>query len=150
MADIKSPEERSRNMSKIRSKDTKPEVWLRKRLFNCGYRYRKNVNNVIGHPDIWMPKFNTAVFVNGCFWHRHKGCKFAYTPKSRVEFWDEKFRKNVERDLVVKKELETAEVKLLIVWECTITRMIKDENWSIVVLDEIKHFLQSDEMYKEL
>ena len=88
--------------------------------------------------------------VNGCFWHRHKGCKFAYTPKSRVEFWDEKFRKNVERDLVVKKELETAEVKLLIVWECTITRMIKDENWSIIVLDEIKHFLQSDEMYKEL
>lgn len=137
-------------MSKIRSKDTKPEVWLRKRLFNSGYRYRKNVNNVVGHPDIWMPRFNTAIFVNGCFWHRHKGCKYAYTPKSRVEFWNEKFRKNVKRDLVVKEELEAAGVKLLIVWECTVTRMIKDEKWSVVVLDKIKHFLQSDDMYKEL
>ena len=75
MADIKSPEERSLNMSKIRSKDTKPEVWLRKKLFKHGYSYRKNVNNVPGHPDIWLAKYDTAVFVHGCFWHRHEGCK---------------------------------------------------------------------------
>ena len=92
MADIKTPEERSRNMSKIRSRDTKPEVWLRKKLFERGYRYRKNVSNVPGHPDAWLAKYNTAVFVHGWFWHRHEGCKYAYTPKSQVEFWTDEYR----------------------------------------------------------
>ena len=110
MADIKSPEERSRNMSKIRSKDTKPEVWLRKKLFERGYRYRKNVNNIPGHPDAWLAKYNTALFVHGCFWHRHDGCKYAYIPKSRVEFWTDKFRKYIERDFRVKKELAALSV----------------------------------------
>lgn len=150
MADIKSPEARSLNMSKIRSKDTKPEVWLRQKLFERGYRYRKNVNTIPGHPDIWMAKYNTAVFVHGCFWHRHEGCKYAYTPKSRVEFWTEKFRKNIARDLVVRDELANAGIKMLTVWECTIKQMIKDDGMSVMVLDEIDGFLRSDECYKEI
>lgn len=150
MADIKSPEERSRNMSKIRSKDTKPEVWLRKKLFERGYRYRKNVNNVPGHPDLWLAKYDTAVFVHGCFWHRHEGCKYAYMPKSRVEFWTEKFRKNTERDAVVRNELADVGVKMLIVWECTVNKMMKDEETAAEVLEEIEAFLRSDFLYMEL
>ena len=99
MADIKSPEERSRNMAKIRSRDTKPEEYVRKLLFGQGYRYRKNVSNVPGHPDAWMAKHNAAVFVHGCFWHRHEGCKYAYTPKSHTDFWQNKFLKNIQRDI---------------------------------------------------
>lgn len=82
MTDIKSPEERSRNMAAIRSKDTKPEVYLRKLLFAQGYRYRKNYKKIPGHPDIYLPKYRTAIFVHGCFWHRHQGCKYAYMPKA--------------------------------------------------------------------
>ena len=149
MADIKSPEERSLNMSKIRSKDTKPEVWLRKKLFKHGYRYRKNVNNVPGHPDIWLAKYDTAVFVHGCFWHRHEGCKYAYMPKSRIEFWSEKFRKNIERDIVVRNELADVGVRMLIVWECTVKRMMKDEETAAEVLEEIEAYLRSDEGYSE-
>ena len=150
MTDIKSPEERSWNMSKIRSKDTKPEVWLRKKLFERGYRYRKNVNSVPGHPDIWMAKYDTAIFVHGCFWHRHEGCKYAYMPKSRIEFWSEKFRKNIKRDAVVRKELAELNVKMLIVWECTVKQMMKDERTAGEVVEEIELFLLSDKRFLEI
>ena len=150
MTDIKSPEERSRNMSKIHSKDTKPEVWLRKKLFERGYRYRKNVNSVPGHPDIWMAKYDTAIFVHGCFWHRHEGCKYAYMPKSRIEFWSEKFRKNIKRDAVVRKELAELNVKMLIVWECTVKQMMKDEKTAVEVVREIELFLLSDKRFLEI
>lgn len=150
MADIKSQEERSRNMAKIRSKDTKPEIWLRKNLYEYGYRYRKNVNNVPGHPDIWMSKYDTAIFVNGCFWHRHEGCRYAYMPKSRVEFWSEKFRKNMERDVRVQEELAAIGVKVLIVWECTVKQMIKDDELTIEIMEKIKDFLRSDQKRMEI
>ena len=117
MADIVSPEKRSQNMSAIRSKNTKPEVYLRKLLFAQGYRYRIADKSVPGHPDIFLRKYNTAIFVNGCFWHRHPGCKYAYTPKSRVEFWQKKFDDNVRRDSAVKAELLEHGIKCLIVWE---------------------------------
>ena len=91
MADIVSPERRSKNMSAIRSKDTKPEIYLRKLLFAEGYRYRIAEKSIPGHPDMFLRKYNTAIFVHGCFWHRHQGCKYAYMPKSRVEFWQKKF-----------------------------------------------------------
>lgn len=150
MADIKSPEERSRNMAKIRSKDTKPEVWLRKQLFERGYRYRKNVNNVPGHPDLWLAKYDTAIFVHGCFWHRHEGCKYAYMPKSRVDFWSEKFRRNHERDEVVREELGRVGVKMLIIWECSVKRMMKDSESEQSVFEVIERFLRTDEGYMEL
>lgn len=149
MADIKSPEERSKNMAKIRSKDTKPEVWLRKKLFEKGYRYRKNVSNVPGHPDVWLAKYNTALFIHGCFWHRHGGCKYSYTPKSRIDFWTEKFQKNVQRDQQVRVELAEKGVKMLIVWECTVKRMMKDTETATRVLDQIEEFMMSDEAWKE-
>ena len=150
MADIKSSEARSQNMAKIRSKDTKPEVWFRKILFGRGYRYRKTVNNLPGHPDIWLAKYNTAVFVNGCFWHRHFGCKYAYMPKSRVEFWEKKFRNNMERDTVVRHQLQEEGVRMLIIWECTVKSMIKDTILRESVLDRIDSFMRSEESYLEL
>ena len=137
-------------MSRIRSRNTKPEVWLRKKSFNRGYRYRNNASNVPGHPDIWMKKYNTAIFVHGCFWHRHKNCKYATTPKTNVEFWNEKFRKNVERDNRVKEELENSGIRALIVWECTVKQMKKNPENEERVLNEIEEFLSSDEMRKEL
>lgn len=109
-------------------KNTKPEVYLRKLLFAQGYRYRIADKSVPGHPDIFLRKYNTAIFVNGCFWHRHPGCKYAYTPKSRVEFWQKKFDDNVRRDSAVKAELLEHGIKCLIVWECTIKRMVKSSD----------------------
>lgn len=142
--DIKSKEARSLNMSKIKSKDTKPEVYLRKLLFARGYRYRIAEKSVPGHPDIFLRKYNTAIFVHGCFWHRHDGCKYAYTPKSRVEFWQKKFEDNIRRDAVVKEELQKRGIKCVIVWECTIRRMMKDDTYQLKVIDAVKQFLSEE------
>ena len=120
MADIKTPEERSRNMSAIRSKDTKPELYLRKLLFAEGLRYRKNVQKLPGCPDMYFARYHTAVFVHGCFWHRHEGCKYAYTPKTRMEFWQQKFETNIRRDKVVQEQLAAMNIRCLVVWECTL------------------------------
>ena len=150
MADIKSSDARSQNMAKIRSKDTKPEVWFRKKIFERGYRYRKNVKNIPGHPDIWFAKYNTAVFVNGCFWHRHIGCKYAYMPKSRVEFWENKFKNNMERDRVVRHQLLEDGVRMLVIWECTVKSMIKDKTIREYVLDRVDCFMHSKESFLEL
>ena len=124
--DIKSPEERSKNMAAIHSKNTKPEIYLRKLLFAKGYRYGVNSKSVPGHPDIYMKKYNTAIFVHGCFWHRHEGCKYAYMPKSKIEFWQKKFSANVNRDKIVRKELQELKIKQLIIWEFTIKEIKKD------------------------
>ncbi len=151
MADIKSKKERSQNMAKIRSKDTEPEIWLRKKLFERGYRYRKNVKNIPGHPDIWLKKYNTAIFVHGCFWHRHNGCKYAYMPKSRVEFWKDKFERNILRDALVKEELKGREIRQLIVWECTVKEMHRSVDTEQRIIDRIEKFLSSeDKKYLEL
>ncbi len=150
MADIVSPEKRSQNMSAIRSKNTKPEMYLRKLLFAQGYRYRIADKSVPGHPDIFLRKYNTAIFVNGCFWHRHPGCKFAYTPKSRVEFWQKKFDDNVRRDSVVKAELLEHGIKLLTVWECAIRRMQRDKIEEERALAKIIFFIKSNEKNAEI
>ena len=148
--DIKSPEERSKNMAAIHSKNTKPEIYLRKLLFARGYRYGVNSKSVPGHPDIYMKKYNTAVFVHGCFWHRHEGCKYAYMPKSRVEFWLKKFEANVKRDELVRKELASKKIKVLIVWECTIKRMKKDKKTEEEEISLIEKFLLSSEFELEI
>jgi len=150
MADIVSPEQRSKNMSAIRSKNTKPEVYFRKLLFSRGYRYRIAEKNIPGHPDIFLRKYNTAIFIHGCFWHRHSGCKYAYMPKSRVEFWQKKFDANIKRDNIVKAELQTLKVKNLLIWECTIKTMMKNPEECIKILDIVDKFLQNDTLYKEL
>lgn len=148
--DIKSPEERSKNMAAIHSKNTKPEIYLRKLLFARGYRYGVNSKSVSGHPDIYMKKYNTVIFVHGCFWHRHEGCKYAYMPKSRVEFWQKKFDTNVKRDELVRKELTSKKIKVLIVWECTIKRMKKDKKTEEEVISLIEKFLLSSEFELEI
>lgn len=145
MADIVSPEQRSRNMAAIRSKNTKPEIYLRKLLFAKGYRYRIAPDYVPGHPDIFIRKYNTAIFVHGCFWHRHQGCKYAYSPKSRVDFWQKKFDDNVRRDAVVREELQKQGIKCLIVWECTINQMIKFQLTETETLRKICAFLNSSQ-----
>lgn len=150
MTDIKTKEDRSKNMAAIHSKNTKPEVYLRKLLFSKGFRYRNNVKSIFGHPDIYLAKYNTAIFINGCFWHRHKDCKYAYMPKSRVEFWNNKFINNIKRDLLVKSELEKAGIKCMVVWECTIKKMIKSEEERIKTLDTIIQFLNCTDIYKEI
>ena len=148
--DIKSPEERSKNMSAIRSKNTTPEIYIRKLLFAQGYRYSLNSSNVLGHPDIYLRKYNTAIFVHGCFWHRHEGCKYAYMPKTRVKFWEKKFDTNVKRDEFVQKELMDERVKVLIIWECTIKKMKKDEEVEQRIIFLIEKFLSSLEYKLEL
>ena len=105
-------------MAKIRSRDTKPEVWLRKQMFARGYRYRKNVSNVPGHPDIWLAKYGTAVFVHGCFWHRHAGCRLASMPKDNAGYWQAKFERNQARDRANVRELLALGWNVVVVWEC--------------------------------
>ena len=150
LADNKTPEERSRNMSAIHAKNTKPEMFLRKLLFSMGYRYRIAPSNIIGKHDIYLSKYHTAIFVNGCFWHRHEGCKYAYTPKSRVNFWLNKFEKNKQRDVNVRKVLIDTNIRCLQIWECTIKHMRNDPIFKSKILDEISLFLCSRNDYMEL
>lgn len=148
--DIKSPEERSKNMSAIRSKNTVPEIYFRKLLFARGYRYSLNSAKVPGHPDIYLRKYNTAIFIHGCFWHRHPGCKYAYMPKSRVEFWQKKFESNIKRDGVVRAELQERGIKCLLVWECTVKRMARKREESEECLRKVEYFLGTEELFLEL
>ena len=121
--DNRSKESRSKNMSHIPSKDTRPEETIRKYLFSKGFRYRKNVSSLPGKPDIVLPKYKTIIFVHGCFWHQHEGCKKALPPKSNVSFWLEKFRKNKERDRKVIRTLQESGWKVIVVWQCEIPKI---------------------------
>ena len=118
MADIKTKEERSQNMAAIRSKNTKPEMLVRKYLFSRGLRFRVQVRKLPGTPDIVLPKYNTVIFVNGCFWHGHEGCKYFRLPKSNIEFWKEKIERNIERDRESMQALLDLGWKVIRVWEC--------------------------------
>ena len=120
--DNRSKEQRSKNMSHIRSKNTKPEKIVRTYLFRQGFRYRKNVTSLPGKPDIVLPKYKTVIFVNGCFWHMHKGCKYFVWPKSNVEFWREKLLRNVERDLVKENKLKELGWNVIVIWECELKK----------------------------
>lgn len=110
-------------MSRIRSKDTTPEKRVRSFLHKAGFRFRLHVKKLPGSPDIVLLKYRTVVFVHGCFWHRHKSCKFSYEPKSRQEFWAEKFRQNVDRDEKNRMKLEELGWKVLTIWECETSDM---------------------------
>ncbi len=118
--DNRSKEARSKNMSHIPNKNTKPEEIVRKYLFSRGFRYRKNVYYLPGKPDIVLPKYKTVVFVNGCFWHAHKGCKWFVPPKSNTEFWNKKFEYNASRDQKNYALLEQLGWRVIILWECEI------------------------------
>ena len=115
-----SEEHRSWNMSRIRSKNTSPERKLRSLLHALGYRFRLHRRDLPGQPDIVLPRFRAVVFVHGCYWHRHRNCRYAYTPKTRVEFWRSKFDENVERDRQALRSLRELGWRVLVVWECEI------------------------------
>ncbi len=121
MTDIVDRATRSRMMSGIRGKDTGPERAVRSGLHRAGLRFRLNVGTLPGRPDIVLPRWKTVVFVHGCFWHRHPGCRFSYFPKSRVEFWRQKFRDNVVRDRQSAKALSAAGWKVQVLWTCEIS-----------------------------
>jgi DNA mismatch endonuclease (patch repair protein) len=116
--DSLSKEKRSWNMSRIRSKNTKPEMQLRSLLHLMGYRFRLHVNSLPGTPDLVLTKYRTVIFVHGCFWHRHSGCKYAYNPKSRVEFWTHKFEQNVSVHQRAVHALEALGWRVSVIWEC--------------------------------
>lgn len=118
MVDRLSPEKRSWLMSRVRGKDTAPELVVRRAAHSLGLRFRLHRKDLPGSPDLVFPRRKTVVFVHGCFWHRHDGCKKATTPKSQEEFWQEKFARNVARDRRVIRELEDQGWRALIVWQC--------------------------------
>lgn len=125
MTDFLSPRERSERMSRIRGKDTQPELALRKVLHRLGLRYRLHSTALPGKPDIVLPRYKAVIFVHGCFWHRHAGCNIATTPKSNTLFWVGKFEKNVARDARVTAELEALGWRVLVAWECELASITK-------------------------
>ena len=123
MVDTLDSAKRSWNMSRIRGKDTKPEVAVRKALHAEGFRFRLHVKDLPGKPDIVLPKWRTVIFVHGCFWHRHEGCRDSTTPKTRTDWWQEKFARNMENDARKCEELEKLGWRVLVVWECEIDKV---------------------------
>jgi DNA mismatch endonuclease (patch repair protein) len=121
VADIVSKRKRSQMMSGIKGRNTKPEVFVRSYLHRAGLRFRLHDRKLPGRPDIVLARYRTVILVHGCFWHRHKGCKFCYTPKSNRAFWKAKFAANVERDVRKARELRRAGWRVVTIWECRIT-----------------------------
>ena len=116
------PEQRHYTMSRIRGKDTKPEILVRKYLFSEGFRFRKNDKRYPGHPDIVLPKYKTVIFVNGCFWHGHENCKYYTVPKSNTEFWIAKVKRNQERDKADVSALQALGWNVITIWECQLDK----------------------------
>lgn len=124
--DVHDKKTRSYNMSRIKGKNTKPEEIVRKFLFSKGLRYRKNLKTLPGTPDIVLTKYKTIVFVNGCFWHAHKGCRYFVMPKTNTEFWKEKINCNIKRDELVYKQLSNAGWNVIVVWECELKKTTRE------------------------
>lgn len=120
MPDVFTKEQRSKVMSHIRGKDNKPETMVRRYLWHHGFRYRKNDKSLPGTPDIVISKYRTAIFINGCFWHHHYGCKYGRYPQSRTEYWFQHINKNVENDVKNYNLLQQLDYKVIVVWECEI------------------------------
>ena len=121
MTDFMKPEQRSRAMAKVRGDETRPECKLRSLLHRKGFRFRKNVKELPGRPDVVLSKYRAAIFIHGCFWHQHFGCKKATIPDTRHEFWREKLQANRERDAKVIKKLSDMNWRVATVWECELT-----------------------------
>ena len=118
MADVHTPSTRSFNMSRIRGKDTKPEMLVRQYLHARGLRYRLHTKELPGKPDLVFPGLRTVIFVHGCFWHRHEGCRYFVVPKTRTDFWMNKIGRNVANDERQQQELSSQGWRVLVVWEC--------------------------------
>lgn len=128
---------RSENMARVRGRDTGPEIYVRKLLWHRGFRYRVNYGGLPGRPDIFVGKHGAAVFVNGCFWHMHPGCKLATIPKTNRDFWRDKLEGNFARDQRVYGDLRSMGLKVIVIWGCEIKRMQGDAGFEAVKMDEI-------------
>lgn len=137
MADVLTPEQRRYNMSRIRSQNTKPEELVRKYLFSQGFRYRKNDVRLPGKPDIVLPKYKTVIFVNGCFWHGHNGCRYFVWPKSNEEFWKNKIESNISRDDMNFNLLRQLGWNVIIIWECELKKAVRQKTFGELV-DSLK------------
>ena len=137
--DVHNKETRSYNMSRIKGRKTKPEEIVAKYLFSHGFRYRRNVKKLPGTPDIVLKKYKTVIFVNGCFWHMHEGCKYFVWPKDNSEFWKNKLLANKERDEKEKKEIEELGWKVIVVWECQLKKAERERtlNWLVEKIREV-------------
>ncbi len=127
MADVHDTETRSYNMSRIKAKNTKPELLVRKFLFAHGFRYRLNVKELPGKPDLVLPKYKTVIFINGCFWHGHKGCRYFVLPKTRTEWWLQKIKGTMRRDKEAEIKLNVAGWRVIKVWTCELKDTKKDD-----------------------
>jgi len=145
MTDIVSKKKRSEMMSGITSKNTLPELTVRKALHKAGYRYRLHYKALPGKPDLVMPKYKLSIFVHGCFWHRHTGCKYAYQPKTRREFWEKKFQSNVARDQKNITNLTSKGWRTLIIWECFIRKVDSSE-----LVESLQAVIHGHEVFYEL
>ena len=134
--DTLTPKRRSWNMSRIRSKDTTPERIVRSFLHRNGFRFRLHVKDLPGTPDIVLPKYKTVIEVRGCYWHRHPGCKYAYMPKTRVEFWQLKFAENVVRDTRTDQALKKLGWRVIVIWECAIKGNLFEKDLMGRMMDE--------------
>lgn len=147
-----SKEKRSWNMSRVKSKDTTPELYVRSLLHRNGYRFRLHVKKLPGNPDIVLPKYKTVIFIHGCFWHRHKNCPRATMPSTRTEWWKKKLDGNVDRDKTVSDKLWERDWKVFTVWDC----LIKKSNvgqaslLELFILTSIKHFISSADKISEI
>lgn len=138
-------------MSAIKGKDTKPELLVRKFLFSRGFRYRLNHSRLPGHPDIVLRKYRTVIFVNGCFWHGHQGCKYFVLPKTNVEFWSEKIERNRNRDVEEQRQLASMGWHCITVWECQLKPKVRQQTLESLVYTLSHIFLEDRRVkpYKE-
>lgn len=139
MSDVLTIDQRHQNMAAIRSSSTKPELLLRRKLWSLGFRYKVNDKRLPGKPDIVLPKYRTVIFIHGCFWHGHKDCKNASTPKTNTEFWTTKITRNQQRDQKVWRQLEAKGWSVIIVWECELKKKQFDETVARVKKDIIEY-----------
>ncbi|MCP5329821.1 MAG: DNA mismatch endonuclease Vsr [Pseudomonadales bacterium] len=146
MTDVVDSETRSRMMSGIRGKDTRPELEVRHQLHHLGFRYRLHDKKLPGRPDIVLKRYNAVIFIHGCFWHRHN-CRFFKWPKTRQEFWRQKINRNHENDIKALKNLQTMGWRVCIVWECSLKRISRD---SLLVSETIARWLESNEPMLEI
>lgn len=142
MADKLTPIERHNNMAAIHGKDTKPEMVVRRYLWGHGFRYRLNHPRLPGKPDIVLRKYRTCIFVNGCFWHGHEGCRYYTIPKTNTEFWVDKVKRNKERDLKVQHELAALGWRSITIWECELKPTKREETLKSLAYTLNKIFLQ--------
>lgn len=146
MSDVLTPDQRHSNMASIHSASTKPELKLRHALWHLGFRYRVNLKRLPGTPDIVLSKYRTVIFVHGCFWHGHKDCKNASTPKTNTEFWTAKIARNQQRDQEVWRQLEAKGWSVITVWECQLKKTLREETVSRVAVE----ILRNGENYRAL